>query len=242
MVLPTRIAIALVVVVSTAALVGAAGQESAMYTAAQAEAGQSAYQQDCAGCHMADFSGAFEAPELAGPNFRNAWGTQPIGELFEYIRATMPPEGAGSLTDRTYINIIAYVLQGNGFPAGDEPLPVGATAALASAGQPGAAPVVEPGAPADAPRAPVPPPAATTLFESVTDFVPVSDEMLLNPDPADWLMFRRTYNGWGYSPLDQITRDNVHDLRLAWVWAMGDGNQPAHAARPRRGDVPSEPR
>ena len=41
---------------------------------------------------------------------------------------------------------------------------------------------------------------------------PVTDEMLLDPDPSDWLMWRRTYNGWGYSPLDQINKDNVKDL------------------------------
>ena len=39
--------------------------------------------------------------------------------------------------------------------------------------------------------------------------VPVTDDMLENPDPADWLMWRRTLNSWGYSPLNQITRANV---------------------------------
>src|SRR5690606_14605705 len=38
---------------------------------------------------------------------------------------------------------------------------------------------------------------------------PVTDEMLRDPDPADWLMWRRTLDGWGYSPLDQIDRENV---------------------------------
>ena len=41
---------------------------------------------------------------------------------------------------------------------------------------------------------------------------PVTDAMLQDPAPGDWLMWRRTLNGWGYSPLDQITRDNVDDL------------------------------
>ena len=55
----------------------------------------------------------------------------------------------------------------------------------------------------------------------------VTDAMLRDPSPNDWLMFRRTYDGWGYSPLDQIDRDNVGELRLAWVWSMEDGrNQP----------------
>lgn len=51
----------------------------------------------------------------------------------------------------------------------------------------------------------------------------VTDEMLLNPPDADWLMWRRTYDGWGYSPLDQINRDNVGDLELVWSWGMTPG-------------------
>ena len=56
---------------------------------------------------------------------------------------------------------------------------------------------------------------------------PVADATLQNPAPGDWLMFRRTYDGWGYSPLNQIDTRNVRDLRLAWVWSMENGrNQP----------------
>ena len=49
------------------------------------------------------------------------------------------------------------------------------------------------------------------------EFVPVTDAMLENPDPADWLMWRRTHDGWGYSPLDQIDRDNVNQMQLVWT-------------------------
>lgn len=59
----------------------------------------------------------------------------------------------------------------------------------------------------------------------VEDFSPISADTLLDPDPADWLMWRRTYDAWGYSPLDQINRDNVGDLELAWAWNMVDGRQ-----------------
>ena len=48
-------------------------------------------------------------------------------------------------------------------------------------------------------------------------FIPVTDSMLQNPDPADWLMWRRTLNSWGYSPLKQIKRRNVKKLTLAWA-------------------------
>jgi PQQ-dependent dehydrogenase (methanol/ethanol family) len=47
-------------------------------------------------------------------------------------------------------------------------------------------------------------------------FRPVTDAMLQHPDPADWLMWRRTFDAWGYSPLDKINRSNVAKLKLAW--------------------------
>ncbi len=56
-------------------------------------------------------------------------------------------------------------------------------------------------------------------------FVPVTDAMLRDPDPADWLMVHRTYDFQGFSPLDQINRDNVAGLQLAWMRAMDEGAQ-----------------
>ncbi|HEX7079645.1 MAG TPA: PQQ-binding-like beta-propeller repeat protein [Gammaproteobacteria bacterium] len=56
---------------------------------------------------------------------------------------------------------------------------------------------------------------------------PVTDEMLQDPDPADWLMWRRTLDSWGYSPLDEIDKQNVDRLELAWTQPMGPGNQEA---------------
>jgi alcohol dehydrogenase (cytochrome c) len=67
----------------------------------------------------------------------------------------------------------------------------------------------------------------TETITPVIDFEPVTTEELSNPDPGDWLMYRRTLDGQGYSPLGQIDRRNVHELRLAWVWSMDEGvNQP----------------
>ena len=59
------------------------------------------------------------------------------------------------------------------------------------------------------------------------DFVPVTDAMLQDPAPSDWLMWRRTLDGWGYSPLDQIDRENVGALRMVWSRGMTDGSQQA---------------
>ena len=57
----------------------------------------------------------------------------------------------------------------------------------------------------------------------VEELTPVTDATLQDPDPADWLSWRRTLDGWGYSPLDEIDRANVGELRLAWSWGMEPG-------------------
>ncbi len=61
--------------------------------------------------------------------------------------------------------------------------------------------------------------------QSTRDVVPVTDAMLRDPAPADWLMWRRTLDGWGYSPLDQINRDNVGELTMVWSRALSRGSQ-----------------
>ena len=49
--------------------------------------------------------------------------------------------------------------------------------------------------------------------------------MLHAPAPEDWLMWRRTLDSWGYSPLDQVTRENVNELRMVWTRALAPGRQ-----------------
>ena len=66
---------------------------------------------------------------------------------------------------------------------------------------------------------------AAAHAQAPADFVPVTDAMLQDPDPDDWLMWRRTLDTWGYSPLDQIDRGNVGDIRMVWTRALGPGLQ-----------------
>ncbi len=54
-------------------------------------------------------------------------------------------------------------------------------------------------------------------------FVPVTDEMLWKPDPANWLMWRRTLDSWGYSPLNEVNRNNVSRLKMTWTRGIGTG-------------------
>ena len=87
------------------------------------------------------------------------------------------------------------------------------------------------------------PPAGITVDGEVKNYVPVTDAMLRNPDPADWLMIRRDYHASNYSPLNQITRDNVKDLQPAWIWPMNEGgtNQPTPLVH-NGVDLPQQPR
>ena len=58
---------------------------------------------------------------------------------------------------------------------------------------------------------------AMAQVQSSDEFVPVTDAMLQDPAPGDWLMWRRTLDSWGYSPLDQVNRENVGELRMVWT-------------------------
>ena len=60
-------------------------------------------------------------------------------------------------------------------------------------------------------------------FAQVSNFAPVTREMLLNPNPADWLMYSRTYDSHRYSPLDQMNRRNVGQLRMVWTRGLSPG-------------------
>ena len=65
-------------------------------------------------------------------------------------------------------------------------------------------------------------PAAPGLAQT-PNITPVTNATLQDPDPSDWLSWRRTLDGSGFSPLDQINTDNVGDLRLAWSWGLEPG-------------------
>ena len=232
---------AVVLVAGVPAPVAAQAPEDGGYTAAQAESGRAIYERECAVCHQSNLQGTFEAPQLAGESFLQFWGDLSPGDLFVRISGSMPPGQAGSLTDEAYLDVVAYLLQANGAPAGGtalteaETVSIGAavsaaTSAVAQAGAGAPAAGAEAaggGAPASgaAPAAssPAPEPGGVTVAGTVDDYRPVTDDMLRNPDDGDWLMIRRNYQAWNYSPLADIDRSNAGELELAWVWAMNEG-------------------
>jgi alcohol dehydrogenase (cytochrome c) len=60
-------------------------------------------------------------------------------------------------------------------------------------------------------------------YSQAGEFPSVTDEMLQNPADGDWLMWRRTLDSWGYSPLDQVSRENVDELQLVWTRNLATG-------------------
>ncbi len=60
------------------------------------------------------------------------------------------------------------------------------------------------------------------VIPQLANYPPVTQERLTKPADGDWLMIRRTYDGWGYSPLSQINAGNVSKLKLVWTSATGE--------------------
>ena len=93
-----------------------------VYTQAQADRGEEQFAEECASCHSDDLAGNGFAPPLAGPEFRAKWNRETVGHLFERLRTTMPDDNPGGLSLPAYVDITAFILSANSFPAGSTPL------------------------------------------------------------------------------------------------------------------------
>ncbi|HWY47264.1 MAG TPA: PQQ-binding-like beta-propeller repeat protein [Bryobacteraceae bacterium] len=211
-------------------------QQPGIFTPAQSQGGRAVYEQNCSACHGANFEGSGDAPALAGGTFMLKWGPKMVSELFGQILQTMPPTNPGSLGEPAALNATAYILERNGAQPGQQALtgsasmlirtiangqaPAGNTQAQGRGGRGGGQMVV--GAGSGNGRGGVAATHGVNVAGEVKNYVPVSKEMLRNPPPEDWLIFGRNYQRWSYSPLNQITRDNVRTLQLKWTWAMND--------------------
>jgi alcohol dehydrogenase (cytochrome c) len=172
--------------------------------------------------------GTFEAPPLAGANFMNTWRNRSTKDLFDKIHNSMPVSNPGSLSDEGALDLTAFILQANGAIAGTQALTLQTSVTIGMVAT-GTGPVPASQATRETTGAPSPGAArgnnvrlGLTVTGEVKNYVPVTDEMLLKPDPADWLIVRGNYQGWNHSALAQVNRDNVKELRLAWSWNMND--------------------
>lgn len=108
---------------------------SRVYSTVQSARGEQAYRSACGYCHKDDLTGGFmddgvgRAPALAGPqafgsSFVERWKDQTLGDIVYVIASTMPKQAPTSLTLDTYVDIVTYLLEKNGVPAGQDELPV----------------------------------------------------------------------------------------------------------------------
>ena len=178
--------------------------------AEQVEAGRSAYAASCAGCHGADLSGGQFAGTLTGPVFQANWGGKSAAELQDYLETSMPPGAGGSLPSQTYAALAALIIAENGGEA-ETLLAAAVPEAEDEAGN-------EIGLPGITSRYPFP--ASPPLPDLFADYTPVTEEMLDNPAPENWIVWRGDHDAHGYSELDQITPENVGDLSIAWAQAL----------------------
>ncbi len=98
-----------------------AQQDTGPLPQTQAAQGHTDYSSACASCHQENLSGGGEAPSLAGGNFIKSWGNRSTRELYDYLHSAMPLGKGGSLSDQTYQNIVAFLLEANGATAGGKP-------------------------------------------------------------------------------------------------------------------------
>lgn len=189
------------------------------FTAAQATLGKDAYAQSCSSCHGRNADDGEFAPPLKGVEFRQRWGGKSLEALFTDMSTRMPTAAPGSLGDATYVQLLAYLLQENGFPAGNTPID---SQRLSTVMLPSFS-----GGPGGGLTAGVSLPPYPSRTNPLDKYTPVTDAMLANPPGSEWLGWRRTQDGAGFSPLTQITKANVGELRTAWVWSLPNGSNEA---------------
>ena len=93
-----------------------------VYSAVQAKQGETIFLENCASCHGSEGGGTEGGPALKGADV-SQWNGVTLNQLFERIKTTMPQNAPGSLADRQYANVLAFILSKNGFPTGSADLP-----------------------------------------------------------------------------------------------------------------------
>ena len=94
-----------------------------VYTEAQALRGEASYRTHCVECHGEDLRGAHMTPSMVGIGFAFRWRNRDLHDFYEGMRTTMPQSAPGGLSADVYVDLVAFILARNGYPAGDAELP-----------------------------------------------------------------------------------------------------------------------
>lgn len=105
---------------------------SGIFTKAQADAAKAQYQKICAECHAFTVAAKKKPRDLplGDEPFFDAWTGRPVADLVNLIHLTMPNDGSAALSEKEAVDLTAYILQQNGFPAGSKPLAKATAAAV----------------------------------------------------------------------------------------------------------------
>ncbi len=175
---------------------------SGIFTTAQADLGSTLYSTSCASCHGYDLKGTEGGNTLLGDRFLIKWQEQTLDSLFELTRATMPKTNPHSFSDAEYTELLAFLLSANGYPSGASELP-----------------------------------SDKSKLKNITidllpsksrnawQFVPKEPKTKTKTVEAEWKQHRGDYASTNFSPLDQINKENVDQLRIAWRWKTDNFGQ-----------------
>ena len=180
--------------------------------------GETAYTAQCAACHGVHLGGAF-GPPLSGPAFVKKWQARGAPAMRDLIAATMPPAKPGGLDAPTYAALTNFVLRHNRLAGLQAAAVASATPVASSEGGSASGGAGDPGRNEDE----IYHAAKHAHADFLKAMTPVSETMLRQPRDEDWLNWRRTDDGHGFSPLAQINTGNAQQLRLAWSLSLTAG-------------------
>ena len=110
-----------------AGMPAAASVQDGVFAASQSRRGELAYMDACRRCHQRDLMGDFveDAPPLVGEEFLSEWSQWTVGDLYEFLTTEMPPKPTErrEVSAENYADIVAFILDKNGYPAGQSELP-----------------------------------------------------------------------------------------------------------------------
>ncbi|MDN5205699.1 PQQ-binding-like beta-propeller repeat protein [Fulvivirgaceae bacterium BMA10] len=176
-----------------------------VFTDRQVEAGGELYMNACSSCHGKNLRGSESGSPLIGGRFLSKWKDGSAGALFSYTKRTMPLNNPESYDDETYSELLAFILNANGYPAGKNPLSskkdeldritLGKTQ------------------------------AQRVNFQ----FKPKEADHSTPTIEAEWLHHRGDYASTNYADLDQINSTNADQLKIAWRWKTDNfGSEPEY--------------
>ena len=164
-----------------------------VFTQQQAVSGGALYLRSCVECHGITLAGGEAGPALVGGAFWSQWQDQSLAAFYQITASTMPVNNPNGFSPEQYADVVAFMLQQNGLPVGEEPLTANVADMVAITMQPSVVPV-----------------RVSSLLNGASSAQRVID--------YEWLGYHNDTHATRYAPLDQINRNNVQDLEVAWRW------------------------